>query len=290
MPSAVFEGIGTHWQIDINEEISSANFSQIIDAIKKRIEVFDKDYSRFRSDSLVAQMAEQKGNYGLPQDAKVMFDLYYSLYNLTDGAVTPLIGQTLVEAGYDAEYSLQSKSLQRVPVWDEVLDYNFPNLEIKKPVLLDFGAAGKGYLVDIIGELLIQKNIRSFCVDAGGDILYQSETSSELRVGLENPMDTSQVIGVVNIANQSICGSAGNRRKWGDWHHIIHPKTLSSPQNILAVWAIAKTAILADGLTTCLFFVEPERLQNKFQFEYLVLYADFSVKKSDGFAAEFFTS
>ncbi len=290
MPSATFSGIGTHWQIDINQKISATVFSEIIDLVKQRIAVFDQAYSRFRDDSLVTAMSKNLGRYTLPPDARVMLDLYSSLYKITDGAFTPLIGQTLVEAGYDAEYSLQSKSPQLVPAWEEILDYNFPNLEVKKAALLDFGAAGKGYLVDIIGQLLVEKNISSFCVDAGGDILYRSETQAALRVGLENPLDTSQVIGVLNIVNQSICGSAGNRRKWGEWHHIINPKTLSSPQNILAVWAVAETTILADGLTTCLYFVEPERLQAKFQFEYLILYSDFSVKKSPGFPAQLFTS
>ena len=52
-------------------------------------------------------MARAAGQYHLPDDAKPMFDLYYKLYAATDGKCTPLIGQVLVDAGYDANYSLQ---------------------------------------------------------------------------------------------------------------------------------------------------------------------------------------
>ena len=110
-----------------------------------------------------------------------------------------------------------------------------------------------------------------------------------LRVGLEHPEDTTSVIGVANISNQSLCGSAGNRRKWADFHHIINPETLSSPKELLAVWVIAKNTLLADILTTGLFFVSPDSLLKHFKFEYLILRPDYSVEKSEGFNVELYT-
>lgn len=283
-----FEAIGTRWQIDLAETLSAVDQATILSDIQKRIAVFDRDYSRFRADSLVTKMSRQAGYYTLPTDAEPLFDLYKRLYDLTDGAFTPLIGQTMVEAGYDAEYSLLPKTLHTPPAWDEALEYRYPKLEIKKPALLDIGAAGKGYIIDIVAELLSKKSIQSFCVDAGGDIFYQNVNRQALRVGLENPMDFKQAIGVANILNQSICGSAGNRRRWGKFHHIIDPRTLESPQNILAVWVVASTTIVADALATCLFLSPPATFVADFVFEYAIVYADFSLEKSVHFPAEFF--
>lgn len=281
-----FEAIGTHWQIDVYEDISAEKEAEVKNLIATRIEEFDKNYSRFREDSLVTKMSKVIGDYVLPTDAEPMMDLYQTLYKLTEGLVTPLIGQALVDAGYDANYSLEKKELQTPPKWEEVLEYKFPNLKIKTPTLLDFGAAGKGYLIDIAASLLESVGIQKYCVDAGGDMIYRG--ASPLRVGLENPNNTEQVIGVVNLQNKSLCGSAGNRRKWADMHHIVNPAELSSPKNILAIWVLADSTFVADGLTTALFFVPASKLMNDFNFDYLILKDDFSIEKSTGFEAEIF--
>lgn len=285
----IFEGIGTHWQVDISDEISEAEKQILLHTIKERVAIYDRDYSRFRGDSLVTEMSKAAGEYILPADAKPLFDTYQKFYHLTNEAVTPLIGSVMEEAGYDAIYSLQPQALHSPPKWEDALEYAFPKLIIKKPVLLDIGAAGKGYLIDIVSDILRSSGIKSFCVDAGGDIFCENEKNESLRVGLENPNNVEQVIGVANIVNQSICGSAGNRRVWGEFHHIINPHTLQSPHDVVATWVVAPTTLLADILTTCLFFVPRNTLMGVENFEYVIMYADNSIEKSAHFPGEFFT-
>lgn len=283
----IFEAIGTNWQIDLPDGLLASSREKLITKIQERITIFDRDYSRFREDSLVTAISKKAGLYTLPSDAEPLFLLYESLYGLTKGAVTPLIGNVLSDAGYDASYSLQSKDLEQPLPWQEVLERKSLELLVKKPVILDFGAAGKGYLIDIVAEIIRGENITSFCVDAGGDMVYDN-SSDALRVGLEHPTDPEKVIGVATILNQSLCGSAGNRRAWGKFHHIINPHTLESPHHILAVWVVAETTLLADGLTTALFFTEPDRLAKEYQFEYVIVHQDFSIKKSANFPGEIF--
>lgn len=287
-PPFHFEAIGTAWQIDIDQPIKQDVAAALLQKIHQRIEQFDQHYSRFRSDSLVTQMSSQTGTYELPSDAQTLFDMYAQAYSETNGAVTPLVGQMLSDAGYDANYSLQPKPLQAVPSWQEALEYHFPHLTVKRPVLLDFGAAGKGYLVDILGHLLEEEGIHAFCINAGGDILQHSPEGKLLEIGLENPNDPSQAIGIAKIANQSLCGSAGNRRAWGDYHHIFDPFKRASPEHIKAVWVAAPTALLADMLTTCLFFVSPAVLAKHHTFEYAIIYTDNSLTYSAHFPASFF--
>jgi thiamine biosynthesis lipoprotein len=162
-------------------------------------------------------------------------------------------------------------------------------LTVKKPLMLDFGAAGKGYLVDLVGQVLRENGVQEFCIDAGGDILNKGKIgAAPVRIGLENPHDIKQVIGVCELKNASICGSAGNRRTWGDFTHIINPKTMTSPRHIAAVWVVAETALVADALATALFFVPPALLVHKFQFEYVIINSDSSFLKSAGFPGEIF--
>lgn len=281
-----FEAIGTSWVIDIFESSKPKN-RIILKKIREEINEFDLIFSRFRTDSLVSKMAGQTGNYRIPKKYLPILELYLNLYRKTRGALTPLIGNVLEDAGYDASYSLKPKTIRPILNWEESLEFNLPNIKIKKPVTLDFGAGGKGFLVDIIGKLLEDSEFFSYCIDAGGDILFKTEDEKPIKVGLENPNNTSQVIGAVEIINQSICGSAGNRRKWLEFHHIFNPQTLKPVDDILSVWVIAKSALLADTLSTCLFLTDPALLK-EFHFEYLILFPDYSIKTSDNFSAQIY--
>ncbi len=284
----VFEAIGTHWVIDIFDKPQQP-LSDLQKAITDRIGQFDLAYSRFRPDSLITKMSHEAGDHSLPDDAAALINFYQEMYLVTDGAVTPLIGKVVSDAGYDAKYSLIPTKLEKPPVWEEVISFDAPVLSLKQPALLDFGAAGKGYLVDIISELLEQKGIKEYCVDAGGDMRQNSPAGQSLRVGLEHPDNPKQVIGIVELANQSLCGSAGNRRKWANFHHIIDPNSLSSPTHIKAVWTVADSTLLADGMSTCLFFTDPEKLLTHFGFEYVIVYQDGSAAISSNFPGELFT-
>ena len=282
-----FEAIGTHWQIDIYQDLSAIQKSTIDSLIQERIDTFDRTYSRFRADSVVTAMSQKTGDFVLPKDAKYLFSVYYDLYKKTNGYFTPLIGDVLSDAGYDATYSLQQKRELRVPLpWEEVMEYTSPTLTIKKPTLLDFGAGGKGYLVDLVSDVLIENDIHEYCIDAGGDILYKNQ--KPIVIGLEHPEDPTQVIGTYTLVNGSICGSAHNRRTWGTFTHIINPKTLGSATNVRAVWVIAPTAFIADAIATCLFFCSPDVLIKEYNFEYVIVYTDYSVKTSTNFSGELF--
>jgi thiamine biosynthesis lipoprotein len=282
-----FEAIGTHWLIELYEPITKPHLAQLRAAILTRIDQFDALYSRFRADSLVTKLSQTSGSYEFPPDVLPLLAFYRQLYDVTEGKVTPLIGQLLADAGYDATYSLTPKPLQPVPSWDEALSVAGQQITARQPVLLDFGAAGKGYLVDIIGELIETRNIAAYCVDAGGDIRFRHPTTA-LTVGLEHPDDPSLVIGTVALRNQSICASAGNRRAWRGYHHIMDPTLLTSMNAVKASWVVAASTMQADGLATALFFTPAARLKTFQPFEYAVMEPDNAVSFSKFFAGRLF--
>lgn len=281
-----FEAIGTKWVIDILE--SASDLQKIIKKIQQEIGDFSNVFSRFEKNSEIFLAGKSKRKIEIPKKYLPLVDIYQELYKLTDGMFTPLVGNLLVEAGYDENYSLSPSGLKPLLAWGKVLDYDPPFLEIKKPWVLDFGAGGKGFLTDLVGKILENHGIHSYSIDAGGDILHESKTKELLKVGLEHPENFNQVLGVAKIANQSICGSSGNRRKWDKYHHIFNPKTLNSVSDVLAVWVIADSGLLADALSTCLFFVSPEALKPNFKFEHLIIYPDLSFNKSKDFSGEIF--
>lgn len=274
-----FEAIGTHWSIETTEPLG-----RLQEKIAKRIETFDATYSRFRDDSLVAKVSQSAGEYHFPSDAKQLVQLYQSLYDATDGAVSPLVGTALSDAGYDSDYSFVERQVRDVPTWNDAMEWKGETVTIKRPVLLDFGAAGKGYLVDLIAVMLERGGHSDFVIDASGDICVRGNVQT---VGLENPYDSTSVIGVVNVTQASLCASATNRRAWGKWHHVIDAKTSKPTDGIVATWVMADSTMVADGLATALFFVGPDKL-NDWQFEYVRLDKSGHIDKSPGFVGELF--
>lgn len=283
-----FEAIGTHWRIKIEEELSSMEETTLLAGIRERILRFEETYSRFREDSLVKKTSRQPGRYVFPEDATPLFALYQQLARETGELFTPIMGTLLEAAGYDQQYSLKVGILPTLPSLADALEIDQNSLTTKQPVLLDFGAAGKGHLIDLVGELLQAQGYKNFVIDAGGDILHRTTRGETLRVGLEHPLNTQQAIGIATIQNKSICGSAGNRRAWKNFHHIINPHTKTSPTEVIATWVVAESTILADALATCLFFVEPTQLLKEHVFSCVRVFQDLSIEKMADFPAELF--
>lgn len=287
--SLQFEALGTVWQIDC-APLERPAWQRLKRTIRRRLESFEQTYSRFRADSLVSQISRQAGRYRLPADAKPLLELYWQLYQATNGKLTPLIGDVLAAAGYDASYSLRPGPLEVPPSWEASLDYRPPYLTTHRPVLLDLGAAGKGFAVDLVSQLLERAGAAYYCVDASGDLRLRYPAGQGLIIGLEHPAQPEQVIGSVYLEQGSLCGSATNRRRWQGYHHVIDPQLLRSPEHLAAVWVRADTAALADGLSTALFLASPGQLATQFQFEQLLLDTQLQGQQSAGFGARLFTS
>lgn len=283
-----WEVIGTHFSLRFLGEARSDE-QQLFEACERLSREFDALYSRYIPESLVSRMARAEGTYEVPHDLVAMLRLYQTLYRQTGGLVTPTIGRTLEDIGLDAHYSLKEKAVitQAPDFLDAVHIDDDTHITLRAPVLLDVGALGKGYLVDRLHDFLREKGCDEFLVDGSGDIRYHSTSGTPIVCGLEHPYDTSLAIGTLRITGGALCASATNRRRWGTRHHYINPRTNESPETVVATWVYAQTAADADGLSTALFFVEPEQLSH-ISYEYLVVNAHLQKKNSAGFAAEFF--
>ena len=289
-----FEAIGTQWEIETDKPLSPRLQQRILD----RIEEFDTTYSRFRPDSLVSWIAAAPngGCFDFPNDSIDLFDLYDRLHTATGGAVDPLVGRDLELLGYDKTYSLtpasdlvQAEAQARGrATWVKDVIRDGTSLVTRRPLVIDVGAAGKGYLVDIVCDMLREAGFTHFVVDGSGDLRHSGESS--IRVGLEHPFDPRLVIGVTNLQDRALCASAVTRRAWGDGlHHVLDGTTGAPVRTIVASWARAGTAMLADALATALFFVEGARLREEFDFSWLTVYSDGHAEYSAEYEGALFT-
>jgi FAD:protein FMN transferase len=277
------DAIGTGWRIDTERELTIPERA----AVAERIERYDRDWSRFRDDSLVRRIATEAGSYELPPEAGPLLGLYGELYEATGGRVSPLVGRALERLGYDAQYRLTpSGPRMPIPAWETAIAWDGRRLDAPNPVLLDVGAAGKGQLVDLVGEVLTRLGHDRWIVDASGDLRPRAVP---MRVALEHPADPTRAIGVVELEDRAIAASAANRRAWGDGlHHVLDAVTGEPTRGVVATWAIARSAMVADGVATALFFDVDPALIARHDVEYVRMFADGRVEHSPALPGEVF--
>lgn len=283
-----FDSMGTRWRISIADNISHTQAKKVFAKVVNAATIFDQTYSRFIKSSLIWEIAQKTGVVEVPAELVEILNLYIPLNIYTSGRINPLIGHTISDLGYDADYKLTKQDViretQELPTALKIIDET--HIEIIKESLIDIGALGKGYFVDKTVKILSEAGIREFLVDGSGDIFYHG--NNMIVAGLEHPDNPKKVIGQIQLSQGAFCASAVNRRQWGNYHHIIDPQKLMSPKDILASWVIADSTAIADGLATALFLSKPEKLQEYYKFEYCLLNTDLRVKYSKGFNAEFF--
>lgn len=279
-----FTAIGTQWSIHSGQPIDARQR----DRVSQLIEDFDRTYSRFRDDSLVCRAAHGPGSWVFPDDVVSLVDLYRTLFDVTDGAMTPLVGGALETLGYGRGLGSGGDLPLVTAGWDEAMAWEGCALTTTAPVLLDFGAGGKGLLVDHVFETLADDDLT---VDASGDLRHRGPA---LRVGLEHPLDPDQAIGLVEVTEGALCASATNRRVWGDGlHHVLDARTGEPVRTVAATWVLAADAMTADALATALFLVDADVLRDAGlldtgSVDYVVMYADGHARWSSTLPGEVF--
>lgn len=312
--------------------------------VQKRIRAFVEEYesvlSRFRADSLVSRMAraEHGGEFEFPAWAGSLFALYSEFYAATRGAFDACIGADLLALGYNnsvqfvpelaasASSNIGSWANYRrsLPItWSDISqDSGSATLCTNQPVQLDFGAAGKGYFVDLVTQI-IKEDLGSdspadfdFLVNAGGDMrVCFSEENDQIKVALENPFDTTQAVGVASIASGALCASSSARKRWkvkeasclgkdasGFESNLIATHLINALDGIpacdlCASWAYvpSKTCdfptAYADAIASALFVSKESDLQKIVQTtsaEFAVISPNHALRKTRAFPARFF--
>ncbi|MDQ1102936.1 hypothetical protein QE405_000220 [Nocardioides zeae] len=167
----VFEAIGTRWRLTTEAPLTDA----VRRAVALRIDAFDRAWSRFRAGSVVDAVRATAGRHRMPDDAGPLLALYDRLHTATAGALSPAVGDGLEHLGYDAGYTLTARPGHRPAVDWGAVGWDAPYLETAKPFVLDVGAAGKGYLVDLVTDVVLgfaEHRTGGVTVDASGDLVH----------------------------------------------------------------------------------------------------------------------
>ena len=247
-PDALGTGLLVHTESVLDDEIR--------DRIGSFIHEYEVVLSRFRDDSIVGRMrtAAHGGTFDFPDWASGLFGLYDRLLAATDGATDPCVGEDLIRLGYDESYSFAATpdaaehagAIHGRAVWSADVERHGTTLITHSPVALDFGACGKGYLVDLLAGMLGDgaghPQPIQYVIDAGGDLLVH--TDEPITIALEDPADPANAVGAVEISQGAFCASSPSRRHWSDaaghqLHHLLNAIDGLPVDDVAATWVAA---------------------------------------------------
>ena len=128
-------------------------------------------------------------------------------------------------------------------------------------MILDLGAIAKGYIADVISELLIEDGVTKAIIDLGGNIFALGEKSKNENwtIGIQNPFENRGTpLGTLNVSNQSVVTSGIYERYLEvnniKYHHILNPKTgFPYDNNLASVTIVSSKSIDGDALSTSTF-------------------------------------
>jgi FAD:protein FMN transferase len=121
-----------------------------------------------------------------------------------------------------------------------------------KDALVDLGSVAKGYIADRLRAFIVETlGVESVFIDARGDIVAAG--SAPQRILVQHPRDPAAAATTIQIADCAVATSGDYRQFVGDFarSHIV------GARGSVSVTVIAPTLLVADGLATALFVLDP---------------------------------
>jgi len=135
----------------------------------------------------------------------------------------------------------------------------------RKGMRVHFGGIGKGYAVDRAVALLRRRGLRDFMVQAGGDMYVAGRHGGRMwRLGIQDPRGPGgSSFASVELSDATFSTSGDYERffiKDGRrYHHILDPDRGEPATGCRSVTIVSDRAVLADGLSTGVFVLGPEK-------------------------------
>jgi len=260
-------------------QFEGKNNNEII--LKKKIDsifkIINNSFSTYISDSDISKINLGDSLIVVDDHFKKVFLRSYDIWKLSKGYFDPTVGSMVNAYGFGPGNKIKNISKKQLDSLIELTGFSKVSLTskgtIKKKlsnIYLDFNAIGKGYIVDVISELLISYDTKNFLIEIGGEIIAKGKnpnTGNFWKVAIDNPNQKKnrQFIKTVLLKNKALATS-GNYRKYrfdsltgNKYVHTINPKNGKSFQSkILSVSVIASDCMTADAWATALMIMPVE--------------------------------
>jgi thiamine biosynthesis lipoprotein len=184
-----------------------------------------------------------------------------------DPAIAPMVeswgfnGSELTVAAPDATL-LQTWRVSRATFADLRLEQRIAT-SVRRDIMLDLGAIGKGYAVDRAIERLRQSGVQNALVNAGGNLrAIGRHPDRAWRIAIRHPRSDG-VFATIQLDNDASVATSGDYERFAvitgqRAHHILDPRTGQPALHTTSLTVFADDATLADAASTALFVAGPD--------------------------------
>ena len=187
-------------------------------------------------------------------------------FDVTFGALS---GLWKFDQDQDGTVPARADVLAKLPLIDYeklIVDENAGTAFLKqKGMRAHLGGIGKGYAVDRGVAILRERGLRDFMIESGGDMYVAGNRGDRpWRVGIRDPRGPAESsFAALDLTDAAMSTSGDYERffmKDGKrYHHIIDPDVGEPAQGSRSVTIVATRSVLADGLSTGVFLIGPDK-------------------------------
>jgi FAD:protein FMN transferase len=149
---------------------------------------------------------------------------------------------------------------------------------------LDPSGLVKGWSVDRAAEILDEAGLRTYAINAGGDIRLRGGAVPEPSwlIGIQHPLERDQIAAVIEGTDLAIATSGTYARG----EHVLDPHTGRPPRDVLSVTIVGPNLATADAYATAAFAMGtagPTWTAHLQRYEAMTILADEQVLTTAGF-------
>jgi thiamine biosynthesis lipoprotein len=270
--------MGTSYSIKLSELPAGVIQEELHKNVDNMLERINDQMSTYRQDSELSRFNRFAGRDWFdvsPETAQVVREAFL-ISSKSGGAFDVTVGPLVNLWSFGPQ-----QRPQKVPDDDEinamleVIGYEYLKVRTSPPAMkklvdgleVDLSAIAKGFAVDQVAELLIQRGVKGFLVEIGGEIrTYGTKVNgSPWTVGIELPADDQRRVQEVAKLDDRALATSGDYRNFfmedgKRYSHIIDPRTGRPVEHQLAsVSVISEHCMFADAWATTLMVLGPEK-------------------------------
>ncbi len=246
-----FAALGTRWWIELFDKVQ--NVDSLFIEIKDMIDTFERDYSRFQSDSFVSRVNKERELTCVSSEFITLLECGRQWHKHSSGVFNILLGNILEADGYGNFKGDVDTTCIANPQTDLILREDHILLSAG---LIDLGGIGKGYLIDKIADHLSEHTASRYLINGGGDMRITMRETAPIELYLEDPRHNSVYIAKIEIIDGAFAASSPHKRTWQNKDtlkkhtHLTNPTDRETTQT--PSFVVAPSATDADVLATTL--------------------------------------
>jgi thiamine biosynthesis lipoprotein len=239
-----------------------------IDHVFEMMKSIEQDLDEYKEGSWLWELNNSNDyRFKMNPHAYQMMQLADSLYYLTDGHF-----DITIKPVFDLwQFSTANPQVPDAKLIKTKLMYvGFDKIKYDKEFIykplgmqLTFGALAKGYIIDQAREFMKSQGLYKGFIDCHSSMTFYGDSILQEIVGIQHPRKTNEIIATLQVKETSV-GTSGDYQQYFEldktrYHHILDARTGYPVKGIYSVTVLNPSALLADGLSTAVFLMNPDK-------------------------------